>query len=154
MNKWLGSGAYDWKAHQSPSEWTGHLVIYCGHSPRLLRFLLLRRRLQDIRSTRIKGFAVERAIAADPDLTLLSWLAAGRWPFSSSRLHSNSKSLALSKRFKGCWASWPQRFRYFSWACFTFSTGWNLDFFHTLGVTDASVSRWIRPTALAPWKKT
>ncbi len=35
------------------------------------------------------------------------------------RLHSNSESLALSKRFRGCWASWPQRLGYFSWACFT-----------------------------------
>ncbi len=51
------------------------------------------------------------------------------WPFSSSQLHSNSESLALSKHFKECWTSWPQRLRYCSWACFTygpFSTGWNL----------------------------
>ncbi len=27
------------------------------------------------------------------------------WPFSRSRLHSNSESLALSKRFRRCWAS-------------------------------------------------
>ncbi len=75
------------------------------------------------------------------------------WQFSSSRLHSNSESLALSKHFRGCWASWPQHLRDFSWACFTcgpFSTGWNLEFLHTLGITDASVSRWARP-ALQLW---
>ncbi len=30
------------------------------------------------------------------------------WLFSSSWLHSNSQSLAPSKRFRGCWTSWPQ----------------------------------------------
>ncbi len=70
------------------------------------------------------------------------------WPFYSSRLHSNSESLTLSRHFRGCWASWHQHLLYFNWACFAygpFSTGWNLKFLHTLGVTDASVSRWARP---------
>ncbi len=44
------------------------------------------------------------------------------WPFSSSRLHSNSESLDLSKHFRGCCASWLQRLRDFSWACFTFTS--------------------------------
>ncbi len=75
------------------------------------------------------------------------------WPFSSSWLHSNLESLAPSMHFKGCWASWLQHLRKVSWACFTcgpFSTGWNLKFLHTLGITDTSVSRWARP-ALQLW---
>ncbi len=36
-------------------------------------------------------------------------------------IFAQSESLALSKCFKGCWASWPQHLQYFSWACF--STG-------------------------------
>ncbi len=44
------------------------------------------------------------------------------WPFSRSRLHSNSESLVLSKHFRGYCASWLQRLRDFSWACFTFTS--------------------------------
>ncbi len=60
--------AYSWKARQS------------GHSPRLLRLLLLRQRLQDLRSTRLEAFADVRAITVDPDLTLLGRLATSQQP--------------------------------------------------------------------------
>ncbi len=63
----------------------------------------------------------------------------GALAINSSQLHSNSESLDLSKHFRGFWASWPLRLRYFSWACFTcspFSTAWNLEFLYTLGYTD------------------
>ncbi len=76
-----------------------------------------------------------------------------REQFSSSRLHSKSEPLVLSKLFKGCWVSWPQRLRYFSWAWFTcgpLSTGWNFEFLHMLGITVSSVSKWTRP-ALQLW---
>ncbi len=64
------------------------------------------------------------------------------------------QSIAPSKRLRGCWASWPQHLRYFSWACFKcgpFSTGWKLEFLHTLGITDASASRWARPALQGPF---
>ncbi len=42
------------------------------------RFILLQRRLQDLRSLRLEAFAVERAIAEDSDLSLLGRLAASQ----------------------------------------------------------------------------
>ncbi len=41
-------------------------------------FFLLQRRLQDLRSSRLKAFAVEQAIAADPDLALFGRVAASQ----------------------------------------------------------------------------
>ncbi len=65
-------------------------------------------------------------------------------------IFAQSESLALSKCFKGCWASWPQHLQYFSWACF--STGWNLEFLHKLCITDASVSKIISGwNGACPW---
>ncbi len=72
--------AYGWKSRQSPKEWAGHLAILSGHPPRLFRFLLLQRQLQDLCSTRLEAFAVERAIAADPDISLHGRLAASQQP--------------------------------------------------------------------------
>ncbi len=54
--------------------------IWLYNAERLLRFLLLQLWLQDICSTRLEAFAIERAIAADPDLTLLGRLVASQQP--------------------------------------------------------------------------
>ncbi len=62
---WLGSPP---KHHQNGQ---GIWLYNAGIRHRLLRFLLFQRRLQDLRSTRFEAFAVEQAIAADPDLSLL-----------------------------------------------------------------------------------
>ncbi len=71
---------------------------------------------------------------------------------SAARGFIQTESPDPSKHFRGCWASWPQRLRYFTWACFTcspFSTGWNLEFRHRrlrVKVSQACVA------ALAPIK--
>ncbi len=80
MARQWSCAAYGWKSRQSPQEWAGHLAILSGYSPRLLRFLLLQRQLQDLRSTRLEAFAVERAIAVDPDISLHGRLAASQQP--------------------------------------------------------------------------
>ncbi len=63
-----------------PANMGGASGYIMRHLPRLLRFLLLQRRLQELCSSRLKAFAVERAIAADPDLSLLGRLAASQQP--------------------------------------------------------------------------
>ncbi len=64
------------------------------------------------------------------------------------------ETLTLSKRFKGCWASWPQRLWYFSWACFTLQY-----WLKTLGPPHAWCHGHLHVkvnqpcvAALAPWK--
>ncbi len=66
------------ESRQSLPIWASGYIM--RHLPRLLRFLLLQRRLQELCSSRLKAFAVERAIAADPDLSLLGRLAASQQP--------------------------------------------------------------------------
>ncbi len=68
MNEWLGSGEF----------WQGIWLYNAGNRQGSSDFFLHQWRLQELRSTRLEAFAVERAIAADPDRTLLGWLAASQ----------------------------------------------------------------------------
>ncbi len=68
--------------------------IWLYNAERLLRFLLLQWWLQDICSTRLEAFAIDRAIAADPDLTLLGRLVASQLP--TNLFHGNSYRLVVT----------------------------------------------------------
>ncbi len=79
MNQWLGSGDTQPMAGK-PARMggaSGYIMRVFAKAISLLRFLLLQR-LQDLRSMRLEAFAVEQAIAGDPDHTLLGWLVASQ----------------------------------------------------------------------------
>ncbi len=71
MNQWLGSGDAQPMAGK-PARMGGAsgYIMHVFAKAISLRFLLLQR-LQDLRSMRLKAFAVEQAITGDPDHTLL-----------------------------------------------------------------------------------
>ncbi len=100
MRQWLGSRA------AKPMAGKPTKARQNGRSIWLLRFLLLQRRLQDLRSTRLEAFAVERAIAADPDLSLLGRLATFSAAHSAcSSWSTDSLPLSVSSLF---WELLPQ----------------------------------------------
>ncbi len=74
MNQRCGSGAaqaYGWEARQSPPEWGGIWLYNASNRHRLLWFLLLQRRLQDFRSTRLEAFASRISLLSALEVSLL-----------------------------------------------------------------------------------
>ncbi len=75
------------------------------------------------------------------------------WPYRGSQPPLRQEPLALSNRFRECWALWPPCPQCFNRACFVcgpFSASWSFNL--TPGVTDACKVNRACVTDLGPWK--